>query len=48
MGCDCLHAHPKTTEDLGSYVCGTHLGSRRLDMKIIGGWVLNLYVLIME
>jgi hypothetical protein len=41
-------AHPKTTKDLGSYVCGTHLGSRRLHVKIIGGWTSNLYVLIIE
>jgi hypothetical protein len=29
-------------------VCGTHLGSRRLHMKIIGGPTSNLYVLIIE
>jgi hypothetical protein len=30
------------------FMCGTHLGSRRLHMKIIGGRTSNLYVLIIE
>jgi hypothetical protein len=30
------------------FVCGTHLGSRRLHMKIIGGRISNLYVSINE
>jgi hypothetical protein len=30
------------------FVCGTHLGSRRFHMKIIGGRTSNLYVLIIE
>jgi hypothetical protein len=48
MGCGCFHAHPKTIKDLGSYVCGMHLGNRGLHMKIIGGRTSNLYVLIMK
>jgi hypothetical protein len=30
------------------FVCWTHLGSRRLHMKIIGGRTSNLYILIIE
>jgi hypothetical protein len=30
------------------FVCGTHLGSWRLHVKIIGGRTSNLYVLIIE
>jgi hypothetical protein len=30
------------------FVCGTHLRSWRLHMKIIGGRTSNLYILIIE